>query len=210
MSTSSRPTPSSAASARSSSRRRLTVATLALSILLVGCGSGGDTDEPAPLAEPGQATPVSGRSGLVLWDLSPSGTYVFVEGSPEDAPVPADSAAITAAAEAIKTWLDTVLSERNRGETTTVDATEVDGRAFATAIGADGPQVDGFPSLQVSAATYLIEIGHLGKPGWAQVRVETTLTDATGASADVVRLQTFLFAIDESGGLEFLGLEVAP
>ncbi len=193
--------------------RRLTAAAIALSIALVGCGRGGggdDTDLGAPAVEPGQAMPVSGRSGLVLWDLSPSGTSVFVKGSEADEAVPADSAAITAAADAIKAWLDTVLSERNRGETTTVDASEVDGRAFATAIGADGPQTDGFPNLQVSGATYLIEIGYLGKPGWAQARVESTLTDATGMSADAVRLDTFLFAIDESGGLEFLGLEVAP
>lgn len=161
-------------------------------------------------AEPGQAVPVSGRSGLVLWDLSPSGTYVFAAGSEEDEPVPADSAAITAAAEAITAWLDTVLSERNRGETTMVAATEVDERAFATAIGADGPQTDGFPDLQVTAATYLIEIGYLGAPGWAQARVESTLTDASGAIADSIRLDTFIFAIDGSGGLEFLGLEVAP
>lgn len=194
-----------------SRRRRLLAATLASALLLAGCG-GGDDDQPAlvePAAEPGQAVPVSGRSGLVLWDLSPSGTFVFVKGSEDDEPVPADSAAITAAAEAITAWLDTVLSERNRGETTTVDATEVDGRAFATAIGADGPQTDGFPNLQVTAATYLIEIGYLGTPGWAQARVESTLTDATGATADTVRLDTFIFAIDESGGLEFLGLEVA-
>jgi len=209
MTTSSALMPLSAAPSR---RRRLAAAILALSVMLVGCGRGGsdDTDLGAPSVEPGQAIPVSGRSGLVLWDLSPSGTYVFVKDSEEDAPVPADSAAITAAADAIKAWLDTVLSERNRGETTTVDATEVDGRAFATAIGADGPQTDGFPNLQVSGATYLIEIGYLGKPGWAQARVESTLTDTTGASADTVRLDTFLFAIDESGGLEFLGLEVAP
>jgi hypothetical protein len=194
-----------------SRRRRLVAAALAVSIVLVGCGRGGGEDEPAaPVIEAGQATPVSGRSGLVLWDLSPSGTYVFVQGSADDEAVPADSAAITAAAEAIKAWLDTVLSERNRGETTTVDATEVDGRAFATAIGADGPQTNGFPNLQVSGATYLIEIGYLGTPGWAQARVESTLTDATGATADTVRLDTFLFAITESGGLEFLGLEVAP
>jgi hypothetical protein len=197
-------------SAAPSRRRRLAAAALALSIALVGCGRGDDTDLGAPSVEPGQAIPVSGRSGLVLWDVSPSGTYVFVKDSEADEPVPADSAAITAAADAVKAWLDTVLSERNRGETTTVDATEVDGRAFATAIGADGPQTDGFPNLQVSGATYLIEIGYLGKPGWAQARVESTLTDATGASADTVRLDTFLFAIDESGGLEFLGLEVAP
>jgi len=198
-------------SAATSRRRRLAAAALALSIALVGCGGGDDdTDLGAPSVEAGQAIPVSGRSGLVLWDLSPSGTFVFVKDSEEDAPVPADSAAITAAADAIKAWLDTVLSERNRGETTTVDATEVDGPAFATAIGADGPRTDGFPNLQVSGATYLIEIGYLGTPGWAQARVESTLTDATGASADTVRLDTFLFAIDESGGLEFLGLEVAP
>lgn len=198
-------------SAAPSRRRRLLAATLASALLLTGCG-GGD-DQPAlvePAAEPGQAVPVSGRSGLVLWDLSPSGTFVFVKGSEDDEPVPADSAAITAAAEAITAWLDKVLSERNRGETTTVAATEVDGRAFATAIGADGPQTDGFPNLQVTAATYLIEIGYLGTPGWAQARVESTLTDATGATADSVRLDTFLFTIDESGGLEFLGLEVAP
>jgi hypothetical protein len=196
--------------AASDRRRRLLAATLATAVVLAGCSRGGDEpDLAAPAAEPGQAVPVSGRSGLVLWDLSPSGTYVFVKGSTEDEPVPADSAAITAAATAITAWLDTVLSERNRGETTTVDATEVDGRAFATAIGADGPQTAGFPNLQVTGATYLIEIGYLGTPGWAQARVESTLTDATGATADSVRLDTFIFAIDESGGLEFLGLEVA-
>jgi hypothetical protein len=205
------PPASPSPSAAPSRRRRLAAAALAASILLVGCGRGGDEpDLSAPVVEPGQAMPVSGRSGLVLWDLSPSGTYVFVTGSADDEAVAADSAAVNAAAEAIKAWLDTVLSERNRGETTTVDATEVDGRAFATAIGADGPQIAGLPGLQVSAATYLIEIGYLGGPGWAQVRVETVLTDMSGATPDAVRLQTFLFAIDESGGLEFLGLEVAP
>jgi len=199
------------AAPRGPSRRRVAAVVLAVSIALTGCGRGGDVEpDAAVVVEPGQAIPVSGRSGLVLWDLSPSGTFVFVPGSEDDEPVPADSAAITAAAEAIKTWLDTVLSERNRGETTTVDATGVDGRAFARAIGADGPQTSGFPNLQVSGATYLIEIGYLGTPGWAQARVESTLTDATGASADTVRLDTFLFAITESGGLEFLGLEVAP
>ena len=194
-----------------SHRRRLLAATLASALLLAGCGGGGDEPEIAePSAEPGQAVPVSGRSGLVLWDLSPSGTFVFVAGSEDDEPVPADSAAITAAGEAVTAWLDAVLSERNRGETTTVAATEVDENAFATAIGADGPQTSGFPNLQVTAATYLIEIGYLGTPGWAQARVESTLSDATGAAADSVRLDTFIFAIDESGGLEFLGLEVAP
>jgi hypothetical protein len=193
-----------------SRRRRLLAATIASALLLAGCGGSDEPDLAEPAAEPGQAVPVSGRSGLVLWDLSPSGTFVFVAGTEEDEPVPADSAAITAAAEAITGWLDTVLSERNRGETTTVAATEVDEDAFATAIGADGPQTAGFPNLQVTAATYLIEIGYLGTPGWAQARVESTLTDATGATADSVRLDTFIFAIDESGGLEFLGLEVAP
>ena len=192
------------------SRRVRTVAALAATTLVLAACGGGDEEVTAPVDEApvvaaGQPVEVIGRSGLVLWDVSPSGTKVFVDGSPEDQPVEPDQAAITAAADAVASWLDAVLTERNAGLTTTVAATEVDADAFATAMGMEGPDTNGVLDSQIVAATYLVEIGYLGTPGWMQVRVESTLGDPDGNRA--TRLDTFLFAVEDDGALTFLGLE---
>lgn len=165
----------------------------------------------APVAEPGQPIDVTGRAGLVFHDVSTSGTLVFAEGADGDLPIEADEAAIQAAAESIRAWLDTVLSERNRGLTTTVAASEVDATAFAAAIGADGPAEGGVLATQVANATYLIEVAYLGEPGWALARVESVLVETTAPDTEVSRrLDSFVFSIDDAGGVEFLALEVAP
>ena len=180
-------------------------------IVLTGCNRdrGGDT-APSDL-EPGQPIEVTGRAGLVFHDLSTSGTFVFRGGTPGDLPIEADEAAIQATTDAIRAWLDTVLSERNRGLTTTAAASEVDAAAFAAALGVDGPATDGVLDTQVVTATYLIEIGYLGQPGWALARVESRLVAADAPDTEIGRrLDTFVFAVDESGALEFLALEVAP
>jgi len=192
---------------------RTVAALLAAAVLVAGCGRDGGTsaDGPAPL-EAGQPIAVTGRAGLVLHDLSTSGTLVFAGGTAGDARVPADEPAIQAAADAVRAWLDEVLSERNRGLTTTVEASEVDATAFARALGIDGPAAeDGVLDLQVSNATYLIEVAYLGQPGWALARVESILVAAEDPTTEVGRrLDSFVFIIDESGAVAFVAVEVAP
>ncbi len=189
-------------------RVRTAAALAATALVLAACGGGDEEAAPgdeAPVVEAGQPVEVIGRSGLVLWDVSPSGTKVFVEGSEADQPVEPDQTAITTAADAVASWLDAVLTERNAGLTTTVAATEVDADAFATAMGMDGPATNGVLDSQITAATYLVEIGYLGTPGWMQVRVESTLGDPDGNRS--TRLDTFIFAVEDDGALTFLGLE---
>jgi|GEM_PF-2229804 hypothetical protein len=203
------PTPSPVPVAGPRPRRaRPLVAAAAAALVLAACGGGDEEAAPVqetPVVEAGQPVEVIGRSGLVLWDVSPAGTKVFVEGSEADQPVAPDQAAITAAADAVATWLDAVLTERNAGLTTTVAATEVDPDAFATAMGMDGAATNGVLDAQIVGATYLVEIGYLGTPGWMQVRVESTLADPAGTQS--TRLDTFLFAVEDGGALTFLGLE---
>ena len=188
--------------------RRAVAAALVAAVVLAGCGR---DDEVIETIEPGQPIDVSGRAGLVFHDLSTSGTLVFPGGSEGDLPVVADEPAIQAAADAVRDWLDTVLSERNRGLTTTVALSDVDATAFGRALGTDGPATDGVLDTQVSAATYLIEVAYLGQPGWALVRVESILVASDDPSTEVGRrLDSFVFTIDESGAVEFVALEVAP
>lgn len=195
-----------------SARGRRAALALVVAVTLAACG--GDEEEAAPEAppaEPGQPIAVTGRAGLVFHDVSTSGTLVFPDGEEGDLPIEADEPAIQAAADAIRGWLDTVLSERNRGLTTTVEGTEVDAAAFASAIGADGPAAGGVLETQVANATYLIEVAYLGEPGWALARVESVLVDTAAPDTEVGRrLDSFVFAIDETGAVEFLALEVAP
>lgn len=189
--------------------RRVALVLLATAVLAAGCGR--DGDEPAAEVEPGQPIDVTGRAGLVFHDLSPSGTLVFPVGSEGDLEIPADDPAIRAAADAVRTWLDTVLSERNRGLTTTVAASSIDVAAFAAALGVDGPNTDGALDTQVVGAVYLIEVAYLGEPGWALARVDSRLVALADPSTETGRrLDTFIFAIDASGAVELLALEVAP
>ena len=193
--------------------RRAVAAALMAAVVLTGCGRGGDDDAASaePTVEPGQPIDVTGRAGLVLHDLSTSRTFMFPSGSEGDLPVAADEPAIQAAADAVRVWLDTVLSERNRGLTTTVAQSDVDAAAFARAIGADGPATDGVLDTQVSAAKYLIEVGYLGEPGWALARVQSELVSSDDPSTQLgLRLDSFVFTIDESGAVAFVALEVAP
>ena len=191
--------------------RRAVAAVLLAAVVLAGCGGDDEPAAEAPAAAPGEPIEVTGRAGLVFHDLSTSGTLVFPEGEEGDLPIEADEAAIQAAADAIRAWLDTVLSERNRGLTTTVAASDVDAAAFATAIGADGPTTDGVLDTQVANATYLIEVSYLGEPGWALARVESVLVDSGAPDTEVARrLDSFVFSIDDTGGVDFLALEVAP
>ena len=191
---------------------RAVAVALAATVVLAGCGRGGDDDvSAAPTVEPGQPIDVSGRAGLVFHDLSTSGTLVFPGGSEGDLPVVADEPAIQAAADAVRDWLDTVLSERNRGQTTTVALSDVDAAAFGRALGTDGPATDGVLDTQVSTATYLIEVAYLGEPGWALARVESVLVASDDPATEIGRrLDSFVFTIDESGAVEFVALEVAP
>lgn len=196
-------------SRRSFGGRRTATVALALALVLAACG--GDDEEVAPELEPGEAIVVTGRAGLVFHDVSTSGTLVFPEGDDRDLPVIADEAAIQAASDAVRAWLDGVLSERNQGLTTTVAASGVDPTAFARAFGVDGPSTDGVLDVQVASATYLIEVAYLGEPGWALARVESLLVDAADPTVEIERrLDSFVFAIDETGAVEFLALEVAP
>jgi hypothetical protein len=192
--------------------RSAAVALLVAALVLTGCGrGGGDVPADAPAVVPGQPIDVTGRAGLVFHDLSTSGTLVFRSGSEGDLPIESDEAAIQAAAAAIRTWLDGVLSERNRGLTTTVARSDVDAQAFAQAFGANGPATDGVLDTQVANATYLIEIAYLGKPGWALARVESILVSSDAPSTEIGRrLDSFVFTIDASGAVEFVALEVAP
>jgi hypothetical protein len=189
-------------------RRRSLIGLLVVAAVLAGCG--GDDADPDALPA-GEPVTVTGRAGLVFHDLSTSGTLVFPEGSDGDLPIEADEVAITAAADAIKAWLDGVLTERNLGETTTVAASDVDVAAFSAALGLDGPATGGLLDTQVIGATYLIEVAHLGGPGWAHARVESILASSADPSLETGRrLDTFVFTIDESGAPEFVALEVGP
>jgi hypothetical protein len=191
--------------------RRAALIALSTAIVLTGCGRGGSDDPAAPDLEPGQPIDVTGRAGLVFHDLSTSGTLVFPGGTDGDLPIQADEAALREAADAIRAWLDQVLSERNRGLTTTVGASAVDAAAFAAAFGLDGPATDGVLDTQVANATYLIEVAYLGRPGWVLARVESLLVTVEDPGTEIARrLDTFVFAVDESGAVEFLALEVAP
>jgi hypothetical protein len=87
----------------------------------------------------------------------------------------------------------------------------VDVAAFSAALGLDGPATEGLLDTQVIGATYLIEVAHLGGPGWALARVESILASSADPSLETGRrLDTFVFTIDESGALEFVALEVGP
>ena len=202
--------PSGHPSSLPSRGRRAVAVALAAAVFLAGCGRG-DEDAAEPTVEPGQPIDVSGRAGLVFHDLSTSGTLVFPGGSEGDLPVVADEAAIQAAADAVRDWLDVVLSERNRGLTTTVALSDVDATAVGRALGTDGPATEGVLDTQVSTATYLIEIAYLGEPGWALARVESVLVSSDDPATEIGRrLDSFVFTIDESGAVEFVALEVAP
>ena len=188
---------------------------LATAVVLAGCGR----DDAAPELEPGQPVEVTGSAGLVTHDLSTSGTLVFPGGSDGDLKIERDDVAVRATADVIRTWLDQVLTERNLGLTTTVAASEVDAAAFAAAFGITTPAVNTAAeegaeealATQVTAANYLIQIAYLGQPGWAFARVESVLGTLDDPDTEIGRrLDTFLFAVDEAGDIEFLALEVAP
>jgi len=195
---------------RSRTRRAL-VGLVAVALLASGCGRGDPGSSDEPVNEPGEPIEVAGRAGLVFHDVSPAGTLVFPVTSSNDQPIPADADALSAAATRITAWLDTVLTERNLGETTTVGRSDVDAREIAVALGIDGTPAGELPALQVVRATYLIELAHLGTPGWAIARVESQLVGLDAPDVEVSRrLDTFVFSIDASGALEFLALEVGP
>jgi hypothetical protein len=196
---------------RASARTRRLTAAVAIAVLLAACSRGGDEAAPTDGPPPGEAVQVAGRAGLVFHDVSTSGTLVFPVGSSGDTAIPADRVAITATADAITAWLDAVLSERNVGQTTTLANTDVDVTAVATALGIGGPATDGVLDEQVVGATYLIEIAHLGAPGWALARVESRLAPLTSPATETGRrLDTFVFSVAADGTIEFLALEVAP
>jgi hypothetical protein len=187
------------------------VVAVAVAVLVSGCGRSDDAAAPIEGPPPGEAVEVAGRAGLVFHDVSTSGTLVFPGGSAGDLPVPADRVAMAAAADTITAWLDQVLSERNVGLTTTLATTDVDVIAVATALGVDGPASDGLLDEQIVGATYLIEIAHLGGPGWALARVESRLAPLTSPATETGRrLDTFVFSVGADGTIEFLALEVAP
>lgn len=195
---------------RTASRRRVLAVALSLAITLSACGRG-DDDVAAPEVEPGAPITVTGRAGLVFHDVSTSGTLVFPQGSAGDLPIAPDEGAVEAASDAVRAWLDDVLNERNQGLTTTVAASAVDAAAFRRALGVDGPSTDGVLDVQIASATYLIEVAYLGEPGWALARVESLLVGTSDPTIEIGRrLDTFVFAIDEAGAVEFLALEVAP
>jgi len=185
--------------------RRL--AALVASLALIAAGCGGDGVRPGEGSAPIEgAQTVTGVAGLVLWDLSPAGTYVFPKGSPKDAPIVQDTAAVEAFRLGITTWLDTILTESNSGSTTTLAATGLDVTTFATAhgTGAGTP-----PTNQIVSANYLIEVGYLGDPGWATVRVEMTIVDLTNQSVPpTTRVDTFVFA-EGATGPELIAYEAA-
>lgn len=192
-------------------RRRALVAFLAIAVVVASCSRGGDDAAEEPVNVPGEPIEVVGRPGLVFHDVSPAGTLVFQQTDPRDRPVEADADALSAAALTISSWLNTVLTERNRGETTTVARSEVDARSFAAAIGIDATPAGELPELQVVTATYLIELAHLGTPGWAIARVDSQLAELDAPDTPLSRrLDTFVFSIDATGTLQFLALEVGP
>jgi hypothetical protein len=192
-------------------RRRALVAILTVAFVIAACGGSEDVVAEEPVNVPGEPIEVVGRPGLVFHDVSPAGTLVFPQTDPRNQPGQADADALSAAALAISSWLNTVLTERNRGETTTVARSEVDARSFAAAIGIDGTPAGELPELQVVTATYLIELAHLGTPGWAIARVDSQLVALDAPDTPLSRrLDTFVFSIDAAGTLEFLALEVGP
>ena len=189
--------------------RRAVAVALVAAVVLAGCGR--DDDEVVETVEPGQPIDVSGRARLVLDDLSTHRTFVFPSGSSGDERVPADQDALEDAANAVREWLNVVLSERNRGLTTTAALSDVDVAAFSAALGVDGIVTDGVLATQVARAEYDIRIGYLGQPGWAYVRVQSTLVASDDPATEIgQRLDTFVFTIDDSGALEFVALEVGP
>lgn len=169
----------------------------AAALLVTACG-GGEGVRPGQDLLSGPVA-VTGIPGLVRFDLSPARTQVFPPGSPQDTPIAAEDAAITAFGEAITAWLNTVLTERNNGQVTTFAATGLDATRFQAAF----EFVDGTtPTTQIVEATYLIEVNHLGAPGWALVRVETVLVDAGDLSKPPVeRRESFVFVPAEGTGL---------
>lgn len=182
---------------------------MAVLVLATGIVACGDDDQGAAPTLTGPQ-PVAGITGLILWDLSPSGTQVFAKGSDLDVPVASDSAAVNAFGDAVAAWLDAVLTERNLGTTTTFAASGIDPAGFATAFGIVAPGTP--PAAQVVGASYLIELGYLGDPAWASVRVESTLQDlADPAAAPVKRIDVFvLTASPTTGAPELLAYEAAP
>jgi len=185
--------------------RRLAALVASLALVATGCGGDGVRPSGGGATIDGAQT-VTGVAGLVLWDLSPAGTYVFPKGSPKDAPIVQDTAAVEVFRQGITAWLDTVLTESNNGSTATLAATGLDATSFATAhgTGAGTP-----PTVQIVSANYLIEVGYLGAPGWATVRVEMTLVDLDDQAAPpTTRVDTFVFAQGASGP-ELIAYEAA-
>lgn len=184
---------------------------LVATVVLMGCGRSGGDDVAEPSVEPGQPIDVSGRAQLRLDDLSTHKTLVFPLGTAGDVRVPADQSALEDAANAVRDWLNSVLSERNRGLTTTAQQSGVDMTAFRAALGVDGVVTDGVLETQVARAEYIIQIGYLGQPGWSYARVQSTLVASDDPATEIgQRIDTFVFTIDEDGALEFVALEVAP
>jgi hypothetical protein len=186
--------------ARTTRPRRALALALASALLLVGCGRASD-DGPSGAAPTEISGPqqVTGIPGIVRWDLSPSGTQVFVAGSPQDAPILPDEAAITAFGTAITTYLDAVLTERNNGQSTTFAASGLDVAGFEAAFGFTSGAA---PDTQIVAATYLIEINHLGGPAWALARVELELVDLNDQSAPrTERRESFVFVPTPGSGV---------
>jgi hypothetical protein len=189
-------------------RRASLVVAAAACLVLAACGGGSGDGDAAPVLTGPQT--VTGIPGLILWDLSPAGTKVYAAGSALDVPVASDSAAVSTFGDAVAAWLDTVLTERNLGTTTTFGASGLDAAAFATAFGITAPGTP--PATQVVAASYLIELGYLGDPAWATVRVESTVQDLSDpAATPVKRLDVFVMtASPTTGAPELLAYEAAP
>lgn len=183
--------------ARSERPRRVAALLIASALLVTGCG-GGDEAGPGAPSEISGPQQVLGIPGVVRWDLSPSGTQVFVKDSPQDAPILPDEAAITAFGESITTYLDTVLTERNNGDSTTFATSGLDVAGFEAALEFVAGEV---PDTQIVSATYLIEIDHLGGPAWALARVElvtVSLSDQTAAPRE--RRESFVFVPTPGSG----------
>jgi hypothetical protein len=116
---------------------RAVLVALVTALVLTGCGrgGGGGDDIAEPDLEPGQPDRGDRARGPRLPRPVDVRDARVPGGSDGDLPIEADEAAIQAAASAIRAWLDQVLSERNRGLTTTVGASEVDAAAFAAPSG---------------------------------------------------------------------------
>lgn len=187
--------------ARTSRPRRLVVLGAVSSLVLVLAGCGRAEQGAAPGAVPTDiAGPqaVTGIPGIVRWDLSPSGTRVFVKGSPQDAAILPDEAAISAFGTAITAYLDAVLTERNEGGSTTFATSGLDVAAFEAAYDLVGGAV---PDAQIVASTYLIEVNHLGGPAWALVRVESTLLSLSDPNSGTsTRRDSYVFVPSPGSG----------